>query len=183
MTNDNLRPTLPKGVAYRHSMGIIVTLFLMGEFLLYAAMESTRLNGFSWTYLWKFCFFALPIATIWHLVWLEKHGWWKRRNVQMPDLPFELRGIDWKATFETEQLIGQGGQLSGVPRAIGYANIKRIEPGATGGLNIVESGHVPITLGKGADNFLLVALLAHYAPQAEFRGVTAAMRDGWEPRF
>lgn len=183
MKSKNPRPILPKGVVYRHGLAVVITLALMGEFILYAATMSNHLNGSNWRYLWGFCAVALPIATVWRLIWLEKHGWWKRRVAEIPDLPFECRGLDWKATFEMDHVVGQGGQLSGASRSIRYADIKRVELGPKAGLNIVESGKVPLTLGAMADNFVIIAILARHAPQAEFRGATAPMRDGWEPRF
>jgi hypothetical protein len=177
------RPELPKGVPYRHSLGVIIVLTLMIEFILYAATMSNQLNNSSWMVLWGAIGIVIPFAVTWRLFWLEKHGWWKRRVVQIPDLPVEIRGLDYKATFEKNRIMVHGGPMLGPTREILYANIKRVEPGAKGRVSLVETGRTPVMVGSGSDVFVLIAILAHYAPQAEFRSDFAPMRDGWEPRF
>lgn len=175
------RPVLPQGVAYRHSLGIYITLTLMIEFLVGAITLSNHLNRSSWMFLWGSMFITLPFVVVWRVLWLEKHGWWQRRTIVIPELPVQMRGLDWRATFEAEQVVAQGGQLAGPSRILRYANLKRVEFG-NGGLNLIESGKAPVTLGRGARDDVIVALLARHAPHAEFRGEAALMRDGWQRR-
>lgn len=167
---------------------MVLGLLVLWEFIFGAATYSNYLNKSAWVWLWGGVSVGGFLFVVWRLWWLETYGWWIQRTLVLPELPLELKGLDWQATFDQEGVATQGrgmGKLDGAPRRVSYSTIKRVEVNQYSGLNIVAAGKTPLILGRMSEDerTRIVLLLDFKNPNVEFRGLLAATRDGWQPRL
>ena len=185
--NITAKPVLPSGVLYRHHLYPMLWLLIVAE--LTAFLFTSPLWDFGITGKAIVCALCLGVLLFWlrQIFWLEKHGWWIYRPVIAPELPVQLSGLGWKATFDFRGISAQSSLWHG-DRFVDYTGIKFVDAAARKGsareIFIVEHGKTPLTLLLNDEELMAVlALLTQYAPQVQFRGSLAPMSQGWKPRF
>ena len=181
------KPALPPGVLYRHHLYSMIWLLIVAEMA--AFLFTSPLWDFGIIGKAIVCALCLGVLLFWlgQTFWLEKHGWWAYRPVVAPELPVQLSGLGWKATFDFQGISAQSSLWRG-DRFLDYSRIKLVDAAAKGRgareIFIVEHGKTPLTLLLNDDELMIIlALLTHYAPHAQFRGSLAPMSQGWRPRF
>ena len=180
------KSSLPLGIVYRHNLYFIIYISMISELIVFVSTASLWNFGIGGKVILSTLCLTVLIFWLRHFFWLEKNGWWVYRPIEAPALPLKLAGTGWKVTFESQGMSAHSSLWRGV-RVLDYAKLKFVDAAAKGRgareVFFVEHGKTPLVLMLNDGELMTVlTLLAHYAPQVQFRGSLAPMSQGWRPR-